>query len=117
MVRKRPDAPPPPDAVDGWGEFDIEIATYPCPEPVAGHLQAAAEVLRRLMSDVARDVDIATLEEALDLNEVAVALSSALEHVTPYEQHLVVQLRDVVMPRIHRRLIGEHLRRLTEDEP
>lgn len=117
VVRKRPDAPPPPDAVDGWDDFDIEIATYPCPEPVASLLRNAAEVLRRLTSDTAGDDEIATLEKALDVNEVAAALSSALEHVISHEPHLVVQLRDVVMPRIHRRLIGEHLRQLTADEP
>ena len=118
MVRQRPDAAPAPEPADGWEDFDIEIATHPAAENEAKQLHSAADILRKLTSVTAEEGDIVTIEHAVAIREIAIVLNAALAHVIAQEPQLQIQLRDVVLPRVHRRLIGEQLRLMTiEDQP
>ncbi|MBQ1010295.1 hypothetical protein KBX53_04925 [Micromonospora sp. M51] len=82
-VRRHPDAALQPDPARGWEDFEVEILTNPC-----------------------------TGEEA-EVEPVAAGLAAALVHVIGHERLLVENLRDGVVPAVHRRLIGEQLRSMS----
>jgi len=114
-VRKRPDATLPPEPVNGWDDFETEIATNPCVGEAARLLHKGADALRRISGKAVRDEDTADIQRALEVEAAATGLASALAHVIGHEPELVENLRDGVLPGVHRRPIGEQLRSMTLD--
>jgi hypothetical protein len=114
-VRKRPDATLPPEPVNGWEDFETEIATNPCIEEAARLLHDGAGALRHISAKAVREEDTTAIHRALDVGPVATGLAAALAHVIGHERELVENLRDDVLPGVHRRPIGEQLRSMTPD--
>ena len=114
-VRKRPDAALPPESVNGWEDFDFEIATNPCVEEEARLLHNGADALRHISVEAVREEDVTAIQRALEIGPVATGLAEALTHVIGHERKLVENLRDGVLPVVHRRPIGERLRSMTAD--
>ena len=109
-VRKRPGATLPPEPSDGWEDFETEIATNPCTGAAAGALHDGADALRHISAKAVRDEDSTAIQRALDTRPAATGLAVALAHVIAHEQQLVENLRDGVLPGVHRRPTGERLR-------
>jgi hypothetical protein len=114
-VRKRSDATLPPEPVNGWEDFETEIATNPCIEEAARLLHDGAGALRDISAKAVREEDTTAIHRALDVGPVATGLAAALAHVIGHEQQLVENLQDDVLPGVHRRPIGEQLRSMTPD--
>lgn len=114
-VRKRPDAALPPEPVNGWEDFDFEIATNPCVDEEARLLHNGADALRHVSAKPAREGEVTAIQRALEMGPVATGLAEALTHVIGHEQTLVENLRDGALPGVHRRPIGERLRSMTAD--
>lgn len=112
-VRKHPDASIPAEPTIGWEEFEIEVATTPCTGEEERLLHAAAAALRHIAANAVREEDATAIQRALEAGPVAAGLACALEHVIAHEQTLIENLRDAVLPAVHRRLIGEQLRTMT----
>ncbi|MFF5056141.1 NACHT domain-containing protein [Micromonospora sp. NPDC000663] len=112
-VRRHPDAVLQPDPARGWEDFEVEILTNPCTGEEADLLHAAAAALRHIAANGGRPEDAAVIQRALEVEPVAAGLAAALVHVIGHERLLVENLRDGVVPAVHRRLIGEQLRSMS----
>ncbi|MEV0427860.1 hypothetical protein [Micromonospora sp. NPDC050495] len=115
-VRKHPDARLPLEPANGWEEFDTEIATTPCIGEEARLLHDGAAALRHISAEAVRDEDATAIQRALEVRPVATGLAAALAHVIGHERKLVENVRDGVLPGVHRRPIGEQLRSMTPDD-
>ncbi|MFI7591804.1 NACHT domain-containing protein [Micromonospora sp. NPDC049359] len=116
-VRKYPDALLAPEPTRGWEDFEVELATNPCTGEEDRLLHAGAAALRCITTNAVREEEAATLQRALEIAQVATGLTAALAHVIGHEQVLLKNLRDGVIPGVHRRLIGEQLRSMTTENP
>lgn len=114
-VRKRPGAKLPLEPAVNWEYFEAEVLTGPCPDHYVELLKDAAAAIWRISSNPVRTEDSATIQAALDVDEVAAGLAAALAHVVAHEHRLVEQLRDEVLPDVHRRSIGDLLRAMLNE--
>ncbi|MEV6850595.1 hypothetical protein [Actinoplanes sp. NPDC051411] len=109
-VRKRPEAIPPPEPANGWDSFEAEVATAPCADADTLLLRRGADALRLISNGTIEQNDIVALHHALGSGPAAATLEAALTHVMGHEPVLRQNLRDVVLPSLHRRPIGDDLR-------
>ncbi len=111
-IRKRPYATPPSEPVNGWEDFETEIAANPCTGEAARLLHEGANAVRHISAKAVREEDTVAIERTLEVGVAAAGLAAALVHVV-HEQELVKYLRDSALPGVHRRPIGEQLRSMT----
>ncbi|MGI5293074.1 NACHT domain-containing protein [Nonomuraea polychroma] len=113
-VLQRPGAGTPPAPSDGWADFDEEIATFPLPQDTLNKVMAAVTAIRRIReigeAMAADEKDALAVFDALADDQGAQALAAALQHVAAHEPFLVAELRDDILPVVHRAAVGELLR-------
>jgi hypothetical protein len=109
-ARKHLDATPPSEPEDGWEDFEAQIITHPCTGESSRLLQDGADALRRISSKAVQGEDIDAIQRALAVDEVAKGLATALAQVVGHEHKLIKNLRDGVLPGMHRQPVGERLR-------
>lgn len=113
-VRRRSQAVSKPriTSSEAWTVFQEEIATCPTTPSGVVLLQRAAEAVTRMRESRTTDEDVAAILGTLEDEALAGALAAALGCLAETEPGLVQRLRDDVLPALHRRPIGEALRRV-----
>ncbi len=110
LVRPRANAALPVSPDDGWEDFDTEIDTAPASDAVHAAVRAAADTVRWIRDNPILGFDATSIITALVDADGAAIFTNALQYVVPHDWFLVTELRDHVLPVLHRKAVGDRLR-------
>ncbi|WP_020663071.1 NACHT domain-containing protein [Amycolatopsis benzoatilytica] len=115
-VRSRTGAAPLAPPLDGWDDFEAEIETAPVADPLLANIRLAAGAVLAFKAGATQGGIYAPWVIAvLAYPDGAAIFETALQHVVPHEPALVAELRDNVLPAVHRAAIGDRLRHRRSD--